>query len=374
MNTANIGWLFYRDYFKDIDGDFTHKSKAITDKKLADYKIPDYENVIDELVRIPLKTSYPGLLIGSGYQHDIKSESAFKVGFYFDYSTGLPVIPGSSVKGLLRSAFPFHQKDLGVEFRQSRIDYINRLLKDDLKIIEIDLQAEQIEKLEREIFVGIYNNENVELSERDLFLDAFPAKSFEHNGKFLASDYITHHEHPLKNPNPVMFLKVLSEVEFVFNFRLKNSKEIKELNADSKRRFFQQILLDLGIGAKTNVGYGQFILSQEEKEKLEKEKQLNDQKRLQGKFLRDQALREASKSEADKRVIAKALLECSVKKVEAGKNGYTFFEFDWDKTIIVKRKTQKLSMKLKVGDRVELEIIENYNGNEVVFGKDVKKL
>jgi hypothetical protein len=89
-------------------------------------------------------------------------------------------------------------------------------------------------------------------------LDAFPKESFKHEGRFLAGDYITHHEDPLKNPNPVMFLKVLPEVEFVFNFKLNDSKLIQALTANNKLNLFKQILLDLGIGAKTNVGYGQF--------------------------------------------------------------------------------------------------------------------
>ncbi|MBK8110496.1 MAG: hypothetical protein IPK46_09285 [Saprospiraceae bacterium] len=66
---------------------------------------------------IPLQTTYPGLLIGSGYTHEFDfpeeddKKEAFKIGFFFDHITGLPCIPGHSVKGVLRSAFPNHEKE-----------------------------------------------------------------------------------------------------------------------------------------------------------------------------------------------------------------------------------------------------------------------
>ena len=53
-----------------------------------------------------LTTTYPGLVLGTGYSHETGTEGEFKLGFYFDWTTGLPVIPGSSVKGILRAAGP----------------------------------------------------------------------------------------------------------------------------------------------------------------------------------------------------------------------------------------------------------------------------
>jgi CRISPR-associated protein Cmr6 len=53
-------------------------------------------------------------------------------------------------------------------------------------------------------------------------------------------------------------VKVLPEVQFEFAFQLKNSQVLPALTAANKLDLFQQILLDLGVGAKTNVGYGQF--------------------------------------------------------------------------------------------------------------------
>lgn len=52
-----------------------------------------------------LVTTYPGLLIGMGNPHDAKLDAAVKLGFSFDYVTGLPYLPGSSLKGICVPAF-----------------------------------------------------------------------------------------------------------------------------------------------------------------------------------------------------------------------------------------------------------------------------
>ena len=59
-----------------------------------------------------------------------------------------------------------------------------------------------------------------------------------------------------KNPVPLQFLKVLPEVTFCFQFDLKDSVQFGNIKAEVKLELFKQILLLLGTGAKTNVGYG----------------------------------------------------------------------------------------------------------------------
>jgi hypothetical protein len=60
---------------------------------------------------------------------------------------------------------------------------------------------------------------------------------------------------PFTNPNPIQFLKVLSKVQFQFQFKLTDGGGLK---AGQKEVLFKEILCYMGIGAKTNVGYGQF--------------------------------------------------------------------------------------------------------------------
>jgi len=77
--------------------------------------VKNYFNIVDIIQSFELTTIYPGLLIGAGYSHpalkEIKKSDRdevgdFQLGFFFDHTTGLPVIPGSSVKGVLKSVFP----------------------------------------------------------------------------------------------------------------------------------------------------------------------------------------------------------------------------------------------------------------------------
>ncbi len=229
---------------------------------------------------IELTTIYPGLLVGSGYSHYTKARGDASLGFYFDHTTGLPVIPGSSVKGVLRSAF-----------EKANGNYVKELLK---SILEEDKKEENNsmtskEKMEKlwepaketgkalprivwHIFEGKgyieKNGKNVwdylPMHQRDVFLDAFPVKV---KNKLLGNDYITPHKdkdgnyNPLKNPNPIQFLKVMPGVTFRFEFILRDFRDENGntlITADNKRDLFKDILQDLGIGAKTNVGYGQF--------------------------------------------------------------------------------------------------------------------
>src|SRR5690554_3416875 len=125
MSKANIGWSFYRSYYKalkDINDlkkiNFNNESNRISEVRLPLALIgslPDLQdgspfgsgresNKRSANDRWELYTTYPGLLIGSGYQHESGGENEFKIGFFFDYTTGLPQIPGSSVKGVLRSS------------------------------------------------------------------------------------------------------------------------------------------------------------------------------------------------------------------------------------------------------------------------------
>lgn len=261
-NQGNPGLLFYKHYYRDnnlntlINKEGKIKTGDILEKKnqeiinfrfkkdmkrLIDYKDNLYKHTFK------LKTTYPGLLIGTGLMHNIGVDEEFKIGLQFDYTTGLPIIPGSSVKGLLRSAFP-DEKD---RYFDEKREYIESLLSE-IKNIQID-----IESLRDEIFEGTDNDKRLPLNKRDIFFDAVIIKG-DKEGKIFGEDYITPHDKPLKDPDVLKFLKILPGVTFEFRFDLKDSKN-NLLKADKKLELFKRIILDLGIGAKTNVGYGNLV-------------------------------------------------------------------------------------------------------------------
>lgn len=262
----NNHYLFYKKYFR-LEGEA--QIDAINREIYNSDIIPIPPIEITNKETFSLTTVYPGLLIGSGYGHDYKSEkdsdqdNAFKVGFYFDFSTGMPIITGSSIKGLLRSCFPQRNvkiKKLSTEFSESRTTFVFELLK------EIGIGSDvNVGDLELEIFDGIRNGKNIPLYQRDIFFDAVPVCVAD-SSKLFADDYITPHikeglsyeQSLLKNPKPIKFLKVSPSVTYRFDFKLSPSKVCPLLTPPKKAALFKKIILTLGLGAKTNVGYGQF--------------------------------------------------------------------------------------------------------------------
>lgn len=299
---GNIGFYFYRGLYegleekllsqdKDLEEEILKRSKYLLEKRKVE-TIKD-ERWIDryfkDISHFCLVTTYPGLLIGSGYSHGIKSQGDFKLGFYFDYTTGLPVIPGSTIKGVLRSAFgASHNKN--ERFRQEKQNYIWATLEEiagqqwDSKIKSQVGNSQFVAMLEKDIFEGIGSDGKVKpLADRDIFFDAYPVPGTKNNEQNLFyDDYVTPHVRDkidikngtyevedasaLQNPKPIRFLKVAPGVRFKFSFLLHdsvistgpNKEEELKITREMKVELFRRIILDLGLGAKTNLGYGTF--------------------------------------------------------------------------------------------------------------------
>ncbi|WP_052080706.1 type III-B CRISPR module RAMP protein Cmr6 [Porphyromonas sp. COT-239 OH1446] len=273
----NYGKHYYQDYFDTlklnaqgelIDIDQFEGGKGLTEKRPMTTK----DNALDRLwpreaeadsapyYSFSLQTTYPGLLCGIGYHHEVnkpKDEEAvpfFQLGMYFDYSSGLPVIPGSSVKGALRAAVN--------EWEFLADEAITVLIKEHKPSLLEELKDS--EKLKKafidEVFKGLEYQKEEEnakekrfsIYERDIFFDAIPVKA---KRNLLGEDYITHHPSVFTDPNPVRFLRVEPEVTYRFRFLLYDGGLFP---AELKKQIFRKIILELGLGAKTNVGYGRF--------------------------------------------------------------------------------------------------------------------
>ena len=179
-----------------------------------------------------LKVVYPGLVTGIGINHEATIEGEFKLGMHFDWTYGMPVIYGSSVKGVLKSYFKeFYKPKDGQPSVSDAID-------------------------------DIFNGGKKSIYKRDIFFDAVITRP-DSQGRILCSDSITPHgDNPLKNPIPITFLKIAPGCKIEFRFKLVPTEIVKDgktwsLSAKDKRDLFEMILTTVGIGAKTNVGYGQ---------------------------------------------------------------------------------------------------------------------
>ena len=220
ISQPNNGYRYYRTVMRYGLGMENDNFQALLRqcRPFFDFRAPGFK----------LVTTYPGLLVGAGYAHPKLKESQedFQIGFFFDHTTGLPVIPGSSVKGLLRSVAPIKKDD---PLKEAKKAYMQTVYECDETLIEK--------------FCNCFDDQTTR------FYDAYPVATEDEKGRLFADDYITPHGDNLtQEPNPIRFLKIRPGVTFHFQFE-----------ADRKLiDLFKEILLDRGIGAKTNVGYGQW--------------------------------------------------------------------------------------------------------------------
>lgn len=227
----NINLLINKTFYKKIDDEtqFQEDVKAFISEILeTTFLKEDFRKTDIEKQSFCLKTTYPGMLAGLGYWHDGLCDEDINGGFSIDYVSGQPYIPGSSVKGIIRSAF------LKEGFVETLLESIGK-----------PIQKESKKALENNIFEG-----------NDIFFDAV-IKHGDRKGLIFAKENITPHKSPIKNPIPLSFLKVRPEVVWEFRFQLKDYIEGNiEVTKKDKEKLFKAILLVLGVGAKTNVGFG----------------------------------------------------------------------------------------------------------------------
>lgn len=253
----NLHKLYYKDYysgvdFAELDSDesknaIERSNELLTRPLPGNYLLDAGNHLGDDIYSFDLEVLYPGLITGIGIQHQTSVEGEFKLGLHFDYTTGLPVVYGSSVKGVLK----FYFKDcLSERAKKGELDS-DRLIDD--------------------IFEGKHYSDKEKTKsvyDRDVFFDAI-ISSPNKDRQILASDTIAphggeSHDNPLVNPTPISFIKIASGVSLKFRFRLVDTKDDKGNTVFSKYDkciSFIDILTAFGIGAKTNVGYGQLKLT-----------------------------------------------------------------------------------------------------------------
>lgn len=230
-NQQNLHKAYYKDYFSGLDFsperiNCTQNQKSISEanKKLTEHsKLEVIPAPVPGIMNFSCYVAYPGLITGTGISHETKITGEFKLGLHFDYTYGMPVIYGSSVKGVLRNYF-----------------------KDEYK-------GNNAEEVIADIFDGQRDGKPTPIYDRDIFFDAVVIE--DNDGKLLETDAITPHSpNGLKNPIPITFLKIAPGCRIEFRFKLVDSI----LKAKEKLEIFKRIILSYGIGAKTNIGYGQF--------------------------------------------------------------------------------------------------------------------
>ena len=276
----NLGFHYMKSRLQKFYLDKEYKEKKLRFEVIKIDKNNNQKNLEDliNIDKIYFSVNYPGLLIGTGTTIEYtpfnkeKKDNNFKTGLSFDYTTGLPYIPGSGIKGVIRDFFPQKIEDKNYsekeklkyqEQNEAKMELINQILKSNYSF-------EEIEKIKESIFDGRDFREKENLEE-EKFLPIFKRDKFiegrilvQDGKQILDKDYITPHKKILENPVPIQILKIVPETEIEILFQLNETKIFKSegndiiITKEQKKNLFTEILFLTGLGAKTNVGYGHF--------------------------------------------------------------------------------------------------------------------
>jgi CRISPR-associated protein Cmr6 len=225
----NLNLLFNKLYYENLDStevlkaDIKKYNELLFSENLFDPQ-RDYQKPVEKAVCFRLETAYPGMILGSGNPHGVHmTDNDVNMGFSFDFVTGQPYIPGSSVKGVLRSCFEQYPD----------------MVRDLTGCNDLNMKA-----MVNELFEG-----------DDVFLDAVICRG-DVRGRLIGEDYITPHPDPLKDPKPVHLIKIMPGVGIEFRFIPKPQEDTDMISAEAKVKLYKALLKLFGVGAKTNVGYG----------------------------------------------------------------------------------------------------------------------
>ncbi len=162
---------------------------------------------------IKLKTNWR-FITGLGSPHPTET------GFKWDRNLGVPYLPGSSIKGALKAWMRISEK--------------------------------------QETFPSLFDGECVDPV---ILFDAYPTAKPELDVDILNVHYKEYYDEGKKppadylSPNPVFFLAVAPDTEFAFRIAPRDP----DCDLDKLEEFLRLTAEELGFGAKTLVGYGQFV-------------------------------------------------------------------------------------------------------------------
>ena len=241
---------YYADQYRNLN---KTELQTMLDKKHRDQA--GYCNALSsgyEIVVFKAKLRNP-LITGIGETHP------HEVSMVFDHNMGIPYIPASGIKGIVRFA---HTLELCRYILPEKI----KTDKDGEEYFDDEDDWTDIPQL-----FGTQNKRG-----GVIFLDAYPDKMPELHIDIMNSHYSDYYSDDANstppadylNPIPLKFLTVAKDT--VFLFRALVDKEQPELISKVKSAF-KKALTEEGVGAKTAIGYGVFDICDSEENK-QKEK------------------------------------------------------------------------------------------------------
>ena len=255
-------------------------------RKLVDAGYARWQQQVGTAVKFKA-TLQSRLIVGLG------GKGPLEIGITLQHVTGLPIIPGSALKGLSRAyglltiAAQLNVQVLtGADWQawqrehpndRTPLEYLDEALAASDDTRKESMSAEWVAALkalpEAEYFRTAFGSQ--EKAGVCQFYDSVVAKPPPKKSLFEA-DVMTPHfrkyyegegksaPHDGDSPNPVMFIAVASMTTFAFALGLRRSVQNDAVAQDARNqagRWLEAGLSELGIGSKTAAGYGAFALS-----------------------------------------------------------------------------------------------------------------
>jgi CRISPR-associated protein Cmr6 len=182
------------------------------------------------------------------------NEHPTEKGFRFDWTLGLPVIPASSIKGVVRLAY--------------LVNCLNELLtKEEAEAFAGFLLSGKLPELGQRIF-GVGADQEARRG-RVIFLDAYPAELPRLKAEIMNCHYPDYYKGDRgptedQSPNPQKFWAVDTQgangqpLQFIFRLLVHNSLANEASNLETLKKALDAALYDHGLGAKTAIGHGRF--------------------------------------------------------------------------------------------------------------------
>ncbi|OGP83656.1 MAG: type III-B CRISPR module RAMP protein Cmr6 [Deltaproteobacteria bacterium RBG_16_58_17] len=197
-----------------------------------------------EEINIPATLNAP-LITGIGESHP------HEISMVFDHNMGIPYIPASGVKGIVRFVHTLAIVEKGLP---------NEWIQQDKKTGHACFDDDNYEPI-----YSIFGNQKNR--GRVVFLDAYPEKvpalhvdiMNPHYGDYYSDDKGKTPPADYLSPNPIKFLTVAAGTIFIFRAIAEKTDNMPE----KVRAAFMKALTVEGVGAKTSVGYGRFAVVEE---------------------------------------------------------------------------------------------------------------
>lgn len=196
---------------------------------------------IDELKSLGLQTFSIKAKTVSPFITGLGSGHPTETGMILDRNIGVPYIPASSIKGVLRLA---HAINIAIKEKNN----------------EIDDNHKELEKY----FGTADPKKEKQYKGQLIFLDAYPVGNVQLKVDIMNPHYTDYYDGTNKqpveteSPKPIKFLTVKEGTEFIFNCAFMPLKPEEKCDEQEIKAMFKTAFETVGFGGKTSIGYGRF--------------------------------------------------------------------------------------------------------------------